>query len=101
MVWLDAHWSGGTTGGADIECPLLEELYSVSKSNHDHCILIDNMSMFLRPPPKPHDPDKWPNIREVLASLPVGYYTVIKGDNLIAIPDAARSFLMDYLREHP
>ena len=69
IFWLDAHWSCEDTSGEEKECPLLEEISIINKWNRDCVILIDDASDFLCSPPKPHKPDHWPSISEVINKL--------------------------------
>ena len=84
MLWLDAHWSGNyeQSVGTPGECPLIQELAAV-KSND--IVLIDDARLFRNPPPRPHDPEQWPNMRQIRAALP-GRYTVIWNDVIISVP---------------
>jgi hypothetical protein len=68
MFWLDGHAGGGHFGPAD-DCPLLEELAAIAASPHEHFVLIDDARAFLAPPPPPFDPDKWPDLAEVLTVI--------------------------------
>jgi hypothetical protein len=48
LFWLDGHYSGGVTGKADIETPIMRELEHVF--NHPikkHVILIDDARLFI------------------------------------------------------
>ena len=65
LYWLDGHWSGGVTGGAEDECPVLAELSAIAGGHPDDCILIDDARLFLAPPPPPHRPEDWPRYREI------------------------------------
>lgn len=43
LFWLDGHYSGETTAGADVETPLRAELLAIREhSRNDHVILIDD-----------------------------------------------------------
>jgi len=45
--WLDGHYSGGNTGRGDKQCPVIEELEQIEKSNiKNHIILIDDVRLF-------------------------------------------------------
>jgi len=63
LVWLDAHWCGGPLLGP--ECPLLDELRAIGGTRGRHVILIDDARLFINKPPPPHDPSKWPTMREI------------------------------------
>jgi hypothetical protein len=43
LFWLDGHYSGETTAGADVETPLRAELLAIREhARNDHVILIDD-----------------------------------------------------------
>jgi hypothetical protein len=88
LLWLDAHWSGGETAGADSECPLPEEIAAINASCEDHGILVDDARCFLSPPPRPHRAEQWPDLATVVASLANGgrRYVVLHDDVLMAVP---------------
>ena len=65
VFWLDGHWSGGETAGEDNECPLLAELECIAGRRQD-IVLIDDARLFLCAPPKPHRPEQWPTLAEIL-----------------------------------
>lgn len=69
LFWLDGHWSGEGTAGADDECPLLQELACLSQRSGD-IILIDDARLFLCAPPRPSRPSAWPNIADIMDALP-------------------------------
>lgn len=68
IFWLDGHWSGGDTAGADDECPLIGELANLYTRQED-IILIDDARLFLSAPPPPHNPNAWPNIADIVHAL--------------------------------
>ena len=98
FFWLDSHWSGGETWGQDEECPLLDEIAEINKSDFSHYIFIDDARLFLSPPPFPHNYEHWPTIVEVLASLQAKnpYYIVVIEDVVIAVPKDAKDSLVTY-----
>ena len=99
IFWLDAHWSGEDTSGEEKECPLLEEISTINKWNRDCVILIDDASDFLATPPKPHKPDHWPTISEVIYRLndisPERFIVVIH-DVIIAVPELHHEYCKKY-----
>jgi hypothetical protein len=101
LFWLDAHWSGRQTAGADAQCPLLGEIAAINASSLDHFILIDDARLFLSPPEPPHDVDQWPEIGAILAALNAARpkYAVVFEDAIIAVPPAARRLLQAYCLE--
>lgn len=102
VIWLDGHWSGSETYGDGDECPLLEEIQAVVASQQAHFILIDDARLFASPPPRPHRPEQWPSIVQVIDSLKSGNYApyiVIVEDVIVAIPEHARELLVRYCQE--
>jgi hypothetical protein len=88
VFWLDGHWSAGETAGEEDECPLLGELNLISKREGD-VILIDDARYFLSPPGKPHNPDKWPTISDIVKLLDTPdnkRYIQIVDDVIFAVP---------------
>jgi hypothetical protein len=88
VFWLDGHWSAGETAGETDECPILGELNLISKREGD-IILIDDAKYFLCAPPKPHNPDKWPTISEIVKLLDIPNnrrYIQVVDDVIFAVP---------------
>ena len=69
VFWLDGHWSGGETYGAQNECPIRGELHAISQLEHPNLVLIDDASYFLAPPPRPHCPEQWPSLKELMECI--------------------------------
>jgi hypothetical protein len=100
IFWLDAHWSGGATAGEENECPLLDEIRAIDGT--EAFMLIDDARLFLAPPPLPHKAEQWPDLASVLAALrekQPSRYIVVSEDVIIAVPAAAREFLIQYCRQ--
>jgi FkbM family methyltransferase len=99
LFWLDAHWSGGNTYGANDECPLIEELEIIARTEVEHFIIIDDARLFLSPPPYPHRAEKWPSISTVINTLSLfcqDRYTVIFEDVIVSVPNYARNLVTQY-----
>ena len=99
IFWLDAHWSCEDTSGEEKECPLLEEISIINKWNRDCVILIDDASYFLSPPPKPHKPDHWPTVTEViheLNNISSGRFIVVIHDVIIAVPVSYKKIIQKF-----
>lgn len=73
LFWLDAHWCGGESYGADDECPLIEELGIIFQHNKNAVILIDDARLFVAPPPLPHKIEHWPTLRDIFEATPAGW----------------------------
>lgn len=102
IFWLDSHWSGGNTYGKDDECPLIEELSLINEAKTAHFLLIDDARLFLSPPPRPHQIDRWPGIDKVIEALKSEshkYYIVVMEDVILAVPDYARDLVADYCQD--
>ena len=87
LFWLDAHWSGGETYGADDECPLLEELALIFQFDKNFVVLIDDARLFLSPPPLPHKFYNWPSYSEIIKLLPDKWETLVFEDVIYVFPD--------------
>ena len=99
IFWLDAHWSCEDTSGEEKECPLLEEISIINKWNRDCVLLIDDASDFLCTPPKPHKPDHWPSISEVLYKLndiSSDRFIVVIHDVIIVVPESYKNIIQNY-----
>ncbi len=103
VFWLDGHWSGGETAGADDECPLLGELACLSGRIGD-IVLIDDARLFLCAPPHPHKASEWPTISDVVEALLRSHnrpYIQVIDDVIFAIPNEAplKNCLINYAQE--
>jgi hypothetical protein len=103
VFWLDGHWSGGETAGADDECPLLDELACLSGRIGD-IVLIDDARLFLCAPPQPHKASEWPTISDVVEALLRSHnrpYIQVIDDVIFAIPNEAplKNCLINYAQE--
>ncbi len=99
LFWLDAHWCGTDSWGADDECPLIQELEIILSARIDHFILIDDARLFLSPPPLPHVVEQWPTIDVVcrtVYSKRSEYYLVVFEDVIVAVPNVARLLVAEY-----
>lgn len=101
LFWLDAHWCGGGTYGQDDPCPLLEEIRIIKQSGLNHILMIDDARFFLKPPPKPQNPDLWPGLKEILELLfkDEKYYTFISEDVIVSLPLSGKKALQPYFDE--
>jgi hypothetical protein len=105
LYYLDGHFSGGNTGGAEDECPVLKELETIGDGHPHDCFVIDDARLFASSPAPPHDPDKWPELIEIfdlLRSLHSEHIVTVLNDQVVAVPRPARPVLNAYgLRVQP
>lgn len=103
VYWLDGHWSGGETAGENDECPILDELASLSNRSED-IILIDDARLFLCAPPLPHDPAQWATISDIVNALPASgkdSFVQIVDDVIFIVPndESLKNLLIQYAQE--
>lgn len=121
LYWLDAHYSGGPTAGANEQCALIEEIEVLNRrSGNDDFIIIDDAHVFFSPAVYGQvdwlDVRQWPDIQEIFAILDEkDRYTVIlaswrcvahgKPDGIVmpenaivSVPGYAKPQLYDWLR---
>ncbi len=105
LYFLDGHWSGGPTEGADDQCPVLAELNAIGAGNPNDCIVIDDARLFTSTPPPPNDPDQWPTLLDVIDAIRAGHpqhHVTLLADQVIAVPPAGRDSVDAYgLRVQP
>lgn len=92
LYWFDGHWSGGATGGAADQCPVLAELAAAAGGHPDDCILVDDARLFLAPPPPPHDVSQWPTYREIedaIRAARPAHRVLVAHDVIVAVPERA------------
>jgi hypothetical protein len=93
LYFLDGHWSGGSTSGADDECPVLDELAAVGDGHRDDCFLIDDARLFTSAPPPPHRAEQWPTLIEVFDALRARHsdrVVTLLADQVVAVPGRAK-----------
>jgi hypothetical protein len=99
LYFLDGHWSGGATGGAGDECPVLAEIAAVASGSPDDCIIVDDALLFTSAPPPPHQAEQWPTLLEVIDAIrehrPHHLITVLD-NQVVAAPERARSAVDAY-----
>lgn len=99
LYYLDGHWSGGATGGADDECPVLAELAAMGTGSPDDCVIVDDARLFTSAPPPPHRAEQWPTLMEVVDALRArhpGHLVTLLDDQVIAVPERARPAIDRY-----
>jgi len=104
LYWLDAHWCiAENTAGSESQCPLLDELKSISVINDKSVILIDDARLFLAPPPKPHEVTQWPEFDEIvrmLFKLSSKHELMVVNDVIAFYPKSAAEAVTQYAREN-
>jgi hypothetical protein len=93
---------GEGTYGENKECPIIEEIEIINRSEYEQFIFIDDARLFLSPPPPPHEIEQWPDINLVLSTLSSAKthrYIVIIEDVIIAVPVFAKSILAQTCQE--
>ena len=96
LYWLDSHWSGGNTAGADRPCPLLPEIQATSPGTFGDWYLIDDARLFTGRLDPGLDPVQWPTIdqiRELIAVVRPGYEVSVRKDlDVIVVSPSAHGF---------
>jgi hypothetical protein len=88
LFWLDAHYSGPSTGLDGTECPVIDEIKAL-RAIEDASVLIDDARMFLGPPGPDHDPSMWPRIDFLFALLAEVFpknRTTLMDDVIVCVP---------------
>ena len=97
LFWLDGHYSGSGTGGADFECPVMHEIEAISVIVIDEPIIfIDDARLFMGPLPEPHKSNQWPCIDEIFHGLWINFpnhSTTIHDDVIICVPKEVRKII--------
>ena len=100
ILWLDAHWMGpgsNTAGEGGVECPVSEEIQYARRGD---IVIVDDARLFMAPPPRPHNPMKWPQLKEIVSLLSVdGQDVFIYEDTFIAVPKRHSAALVLWLQE--
>jgi hypothetical protein len=98
LYWLDAHWSGLDTAGAENPCPVLEEIAAIPAHPAD-CLLIDDARLFAAT----REPERWPTLVEVIDALgqarPTAHVTVLH-DLILCVPSEAKDLVDDFGMRH-
>jgi len=90
VFWLDGHYSGGETGGAEHPYPLIEELNFVLQRPND-IILIDDARLFFSGNGK-----NCPTISEIIFTLPnnaKSHFVQIVDDVIFIVPSKNESIV--------
>ncbi len=84
LFWLDAHYSGGITGMADLETPVVEEIQAILSSPQRHILIIDDSRCF----DGTHDYPTIKAITDQITTLKPDYRVYVEDDAIIAEPKA-------------
>lgn len=95
LFWLDAHYSGGITGGKN-NCPLLEEIKYIASLPIDKYIFIDDARFVL----SPYQGERYCEIEQLFSILPSDNYNVVINDIIISVPIKAQKDIDDYCLKH-
>lgn len=99
LYFLDGHWSGGDTSGADDECPVLEELAAIGAGNPSDVIVVDDARLYTSAPPPPHRAEQWPSLMEVSDAIRAehrNHIVTVLGDQIIGFPPRAKPVIDEY-----
>jgi hypothetical protein len=101
LLWLDAHWCGGESSGADDECPLINELQIADQSTPELAVLVDDARYFLAAPPAPHRLGDWPDLAEVVDALSRNRerYVCVTEDVVVGVPMKYRDVVVEHCRQ--
>lgn len=94
LYFLDGHWSGGMTEGAEDECPVLDELGAIGAGHADDCLIVDDARLFTSAPPPPHNAEQWPtllNLLDAIRAVRPEHHVTVLDDQIIAVPMRARA----------
>ena len=83
LFWLDGHYSEGITAKGTKECPVVEELEAIFKSDFYHIILIDDARLFNGT----RDYPTLDEIKQIFEKNNRVYSLTIKDDIIRLIPD--------------
>lgn len=89
LFWLDSHYCGRGTYGADWQCPVIEEIEAVISSDFQHVMLIDDARLFLTPPPRVLNTRQWPSVNDIFRLIEGGAvrrHIFIHDDVIAAVP---------------
>jgi hypothetical protein len=101
---LDAHWCAAEgSGGANSQCPLLEELAAIGQLNDASVIMIGDSRLFLCTPCAPHRVSQWPTFQDFLdrlRRLSAFLRIMVLNDVTLFYPTIASPFPDQYAHEH-
>ena len=93
FFWLDAHWSGGDTGGEGYTCPVLDEIEEIDSGLVEHIVAVDDVRFCLNAKP-PFGRGRWPEIgtlAQLLRARHSDSYLAIHYDVAFRIPASRAS----------
>lgn len=87
LFWLDGHYSEGITAKGTKECPVIEELAAILKSDLYHIILIDDARLFNGT----RDYPTLDEIKQIFEKNNRTYSLTVKDDIIRLIPDLSNA----------
>lgn len=87
LFWLDGHYSEGITAKGTKECPVVEELEAILKSDLYHIILVDDARLFNGT----RDYPTLDEIKQIFKKNNRVYSLTVKDDIIRLIPDLTNS----------
>lgn len=100
LFWLDGHWCGGNTGGANEVSPIYDEIIAASLC-HNAVLFIDDARAFLGN--LNDNSEYYPSIDELFSLLKLKFplhYSTIVDDVIITIPQEYKYILDDDWRKY-
>lgn len=91
IFYLDGHYSGDIESPAGTkECPVIDEIVSISALKTDAIIIIDDARLHLGSVPSPLDVRQWPRIDKIIClikELFPHYLVTLRDDYILAYPE--------------
>jgi hypothetical protein len=84
LVWLDGHWSGGSTARGRRDTPVLQELVAIFATGVPHVVLVDDARLFEGMSDHDEQPN-WPHIDDVRSLAEHHGYSYDLTDDIIRL----------------
>ncbi len=105
LFWLDAHYSGGPTKIGKTECPVIEEIQMIRRSNPKHVIFVDDMQIFCTTGVErlnkmvgwSHKHDDWPHVDAIIAAAQAEgpCFCMVKEHILFIVPPECEKVVLE------